>query len=333
MINSVSKIIKKFDLTKEEAYQLANSMVNKEIDDDIIALALKSLAEKGETENEILGFVDAFKERMIKIEYNDGDFIDVCGMGGDKSNTFNVSTATALILAAYGVKVAKHGNRAVSSSSGSSDVLAELGVPIFNEKDKILSMLDKTNFVFLFAPYFHPAFKNVAEVRKKLAIKTIFNMLGPLLNPMQPKKQLIGTPAFVFLEKIFSAASQIDYEKIAVINEADQFDEVVLQDEVRAYIKNHLVDKLKFLPEYFIANPINLDKIKCNTPKESAEIILSVIKDRVKSEAYDVIVANSSLVLYLLEGKKSLVEYIGDIKETIDSGKVYENLIKIQNFK
>lgn len=332
MIDIVSKAIKKIDLKVDEAYQLANLIVDKELKDNIIETVLISLAEKGESESEILGFVKAFKERMIKVKYDDNSVIDVCGMGGDKSNTFNISTATALVLAAYGIKVAKHGNRAVSSASGSSDVLNELGIPFFNEQDKIAKMLDETNFVFLFAPNFHPAFKNVAEIRKKIGRKTIFNMLGPLLNPIEPKMQLIGTPNYNNQSKIFNTVKELDYDIVSVLCENDKYDEVVLEDEVKVLVKNHSIHDLTFKPDYFNTESIDINKIKCNSPKESAEIILSVIKDKIKSPAYNVLVANSALALFLLEAKKSLEEYLVIIDELISSGKVYDQLQKIQNF-
>lgn len=332
MIETVSKAIKKIDLNVDEAYQLANLIVDKELKDNIIETVLLSLAEKGESESEILGFIKAFRERMIKINYDDNSVIDVCGMGGDKSNTFNISTTTALVIAAYGIKVAKHGNRAVSSTSGSSDVLAELGVPFFSDQDKIKKMLDETNFAFLFAPYFHPAFKNVAEIRKKIGRKTIFNMLGPLLNPIEPKKQMIGTPNYDNQNKIFNTVKELDYDIVSVICENDKYDEVVLENVVKVLVKNHSVHDLSFKPDYFNTESIDINQIKCNSPKESAQIILSVIKDRIKSPAYNVVIANSALTLFLLEAKKSLNEYLLIVDELISSGKVYEQLEKIQNF-
>ena len=185
----IEKVIDKENLTIKEAYDAMDKIMSGEVNPSQLAGFLIALKSKGETAEEIGGFANAMRNKSIKLDVEGENIIDVCGTGGDYSGTFNISTTTAFIVAGAGIKVAKHGNRSISSNSGSADVLSELGININLNAEQSQRALTKVGISFLFAPNFHPAMKYAAPVRKELGIKTVFNLLGPLTNPANTKKQ------------------------------------------------------------------------------------------------------------------------------------------------
>ena len=192
LINFLEKLIRYEDLTEPEAYCLISMIMDGKLTNAEIAGILTALIMKGETSDEIIGFSRGMKERALKINADSRSLIDVCGTGADNSNSFNISTLTSFVLAGAGLKVVKHGNRSISSKCGSADLITALGIRIELNQDEVLHSLNETNFAFLFAPAFHPSMKIVAPVRKELAIKTIFNIMGPLTNPAEPHFQIVG---------------------------------------------------------------------------------------------------------------------------------------------
>ncbi|MDP2668032.1 MAG: anthranilate phosphoribosyltransferase, partial [Nitrosopumilaceae archaeon] len=216
-----------------------NDILGGKISDEDTASFLKNLAIKGETDDELLAMLDVMQKFATRISPKcKTTLIDVCGTGGDNMMTFNISTAVAFVAAGAGVKVAKHGNKSISSKCGSADVLQQLGININLNKDQAEDALEKVGITFLFAPLYHPAMKYAAQVRKELGIKTVFNMLGPLTNPAGVKKQIIGTFSIKAAKVMSEAAKYLGHEKVCFICCNNKFDEIHLGDETSVFEYN-----------------------------------------------------------------------------------------------
>jgi anthranilate phosphoribosyltransferase len=265
-----------------------------------------------------------FRQRMKKINF-DGEAIDVCGTGGDGINSLNISTAVCFVLASAGVKVAKHGNRAVSSKSGSSDLLQEIGVKINCSNDEILESLEKHNLAFLFAPNFHPAFGHVAQARKNLGVKTIFNYLGPLLNPLQVKKQIIGVSNIKisrFMPQIFLA---LGGNKCFSVHGLDGMDEVSISANSlickTANINQEkpiesIISEEIFNPEDFGFKKKDIAEVKGGNIKYNAKKLLGLFSGE-KGAYHDIVVLNSAFGFLVADKVSNLLEGIELAKETL----------------
>ena len=225
MIESIKKVVKKENLNEKEAFEIMLELMKGNLDDIQIAALLVGLRSKGETVDEITGFAKAMRQTMIELDLN-FPAIDMCGTGGDYSGTFNISTASSIVVAGAGIKVAKHGNRSMTSKSGSADVLEALNVDINKSNENCIRSLEKNNICFMFAPNFHPAVKNAMNVRSKLKIKTVFNILGPLCNPANVKNQAMG----VFDSSLTKIQAQVlknlGSKNVMVFNGDDGLDEL-----------------------------------------------------------------------------------------------------------
>ena len=228
MKEQLEKVLEGNSLSFNEAYETMFSVMSGEENNSQIAALLTALKVKGETSEEIAGFAKAMQEKSIKIKCDDDNAIDVCGTGGDGSGTFNISTAVSFVLAGAGVKVAKHGNRSITSKSGSSDVLQELGINVQLAPALSEQSLNEIGIAFLFAPLYHPAMKYVAPIRRELGFRTAFNILGPLTNPAQTKRQMIGTFNDNASMLMSQAASLLDKEKVTFICTNNSYDEITL---------------------------------------------------------------------------------------------------------
>lgn len=275
---------------------------------------LTALATKGESVEEIVGFVTAMRELMVPIK-NNGVEIDVCGTGGDTKNTFNISTAVSIVVAAAEGNVAKHGNRAVSSSSGSADVLEELGVNINITPRQAEEVLQEVKIVFLFAPNFHPAMKYVVPVRRALGVRTVFNYLGPLLNPAGVKRQLIGVPTPEIAKKIAEVCSRLNYTHALIVSSEDGLDEISVSTTTHAYeVKNSQIKEPKIIdPREFGINRASSLFLRVGNVKESAKIIRGLLNGILinQSECEDVVALNAAYALYV-------AGVVGDVKEALE---------------
>ena len=274
------------------------------------------------------------RDKSLKITSRHKNTIDVCGTGGDGSNTFNISTAASFVVAGAGVHVAKHGNRSVSSKSGSADVLTHLGININLSPDVTEQALNEIGIAFLFAPVYHPAMKYAAEVRRELGIKTIFNILGPLTNPAGTKKQLVGVFNNKTAKLMAEASFYLDMERIVFLSTENSLDEISLAGTTNVYEYN-LNSKLK---EYkidsraFGLSEIEPGKIKSDSTENNAKIFLSVLKEKVKDEAFSVVVANAAMALHVAGLSEDLVECKNIAEESILSGKAFEKFAALKNF-
>lgn len=330
----LEKVISKENLSFEEAYCAMDQIMSGSINTSQLSGFLIALKAKKETPEEIAGFVKAMRNKSIKVYTDTDNLIDVCGTGGDYSGTFNISTATAFVVAGAGARVAKHGNRSISSKCGSADVLMELGVNINLSADDTARALDKVGIAFLFAPNFHPAMKYAAVVRKELGIKTVFNLLGPLTNPAGTRKQLIGVFNKDASEVLSKAAMYLDMEKVCFINTADKFDEISLTEPtcVYEYTKNHADSFYQISNETFNYPEISIDELKGNTPMDNAAIILELFECRKRNSAFYVIAANAAMALYCAGFSDNLLDCSRAAEESILSGGALAKLNELKSF-
>ena len=307
------------DLTRNEAAAALETIVRDEASPTEVGGLLIGLRVKGETEEEILGFVETMEKYMVKVHLQNQDAIDVCGTGGDGKHSFNVSTTTAIVVAAEGVSVAKHGNRSVSGRTGSADLLQELGVKIDLNADKVKQCVDEIGIGFFFAPLFHPAMKNVALHRKNLGLRTVFNMLGPLLNAARVKRQLIGAYDSETAKKLAVVLKMRGYTKACTVHSLDGF------DEVSPFSQNDIFEVNKNLNEiktYRFEKPygkFGLDEITGDDQRKNAGITLSVLAGE-KNAAREMVVLNSGFAFYVAGKTNTVEDGILLAEDVLDSG-------------
>ncbi len=269
------------------------------------------------TVEELAGFRDALLELCVQVSLSGHLMVDVCGTGGDGKDTFNISTITAFIVAGAGYKVAKHGNYSVSSSCGSSNVLEYFGHQFTNDSDKLNKQLDAAGICFLHAPMFHPAMKTVAPIRRDLGIKTFFNMLGPLVNPVQPHHQLVGVFSLE-LARMYHYLLQHEGIQYAVIHDLNGYDEVSLTGRVKVYTNSSetILDPLQLSERTF--NPSDL--FGGNTVKEASEIFLSILENRGTPAQTAVALANAAMAIQRFDPEKSYASARMEAGEALESG-------------
>lgn len=301
----LSKIVERKNLSFEEAYELYNQLV--EESPIRIAAYLSALQTKGFTAEELAGFAKAMRDKALKVNF--GEVCDTCGTGGDKALTINVSTASAIILSLFR-KVAKHGNRSITSKSGSANVLEAFGVKIDLKPEEAKEVLDRTNFTFLFAPLYNDSLGRVMGVRRELGIRTIFNVLGPLANPANPSYQLVGVFSEDLVEKVAEALKILGVKRGIVVH-GSGLDEVSPKNETVVAEVNREIEIYKLKPEDFGVKRAKI--VPCFSPEESAKRIAAVLSGRGLEEDRTFILVNASLALYSTE--------FGELDECVEAVK------------
>ncbi|HVO73989.1 MAG TPA: anthranilate phosphoribosyltransferase [Ignavibacteriaceae bacterium] len=330
----LERIVAKENLSFNESFALMSAIMSGGVNNSHLAGLLIALKSKGETPEEVAGFAKAMRDKGIKINCTDENAIDVCGTGGDGSGSFNISTATAFAAAGAGVKVAKHGNRSISSKCGSADVLQELGININLSPEQSEQALNQIGIAFLFAPLYHPAMKYAATVRKELGIKTVFNMLGPLTNPAGVKKQIIGTFSSAAAKTMSEAAKFLELDKVCFLCSNDRYDEIYLGDSTIIYEYN----KYSEIKSYNISNEtfdyplISEQQIAGDTPEINARIILEVFENKTRNGAFHTIAANTALALFCAGMSNDLNECKKAAEESIFSGAALNKLNELREF-
>ncbi len=324
----LNKLSEKKDLTQKEAAFLIDEIAQGKLRPTQVAALLTGLKVKGESVEEILGCIEGMRKNMEHL--NDLSLAtDIVGTGGDGAGTFNVSTATALVVAGAGVKVAKHGNRAASSRCGSADVLEELGVNINLTPPQAEEIFKKVGLVFLFAPLYHPAMKHIAPVRKELGFRTIFNFLGPFLNPAGVKRILLGVASLEVAQNLAKVASKLEYESLLMVVSEEGVDEITLSAKTTAFeIKGTKVKKFEISPEELGFEKSELNKILGGDASQNAEIIKGILKGE-KGPFRETVVLNSAFGLIVSGKAKDIKEGISMAEKSIDSGnaqRVLDNL-------
>ncbi len=326
---AISLIIQDISLSESEMAECMTEIMEGKATDAQIASFLTALRIKGETVEEITGAARIMREKATKIKAPDG-VIDTCGTGGDMSGTFNISTTTAIVVAASGIPVAKHGNRSVSSQSGSADVLEALGVNIELPPGKVEKCLFETNFGFLFAPLFHPAMKFAIGPRREIGIRTVFNILGPLTNPANAKRQILGVFADKLTEPLASVLGILGAVDAMVVHGEDGLDEITVCDGTRvSRYKNGSVETSYITPEDFGFKRADCRELTGGDKKENADITLAVLNGE-KGPRRDIVLMNSAAAI-VVSGLAQDFKTAKDIaEETIDSKKALQKLEEIK---
>ncbi|MCL5024177.1 MAG: anthranilate phosphoribosyltransferase [Nitrospirae bacterium] len=294
---------------------------------------LTALRIKGETVEEITGAARIMREKVTPIAAPEG-VLDTCGTGGDMSHTFNISTCTAIVSAAAGVPVAKHGNRSVSSRSGSADVLEALGVKIDLPPEKVEKCLFETGFGFLFAPLFHPAMKYAIGPRREIGIRTVFNILGPLTNPAGAKKQILGVFAGRLTDTLAQVLRNLGSEDIMVVHGEDGLDEITISDGTRiSRYKGGEVETFYVTPENFGVDRADVESLQGGDKEENAKILLSVLKGE-RGPRRDIVLMNAAAALVVAGRARGFEDAMLIAADAIDSGdslRKLEEIIRVCN--
>ncbi|MDO8427545.1 MAG: anthranilate phosphoribosyltransferase [Deltaproteobacteria bacterium] len=327
---AISSIIKGTDLTEPEMIEVMNEVMTGAATPAQIGSFITALRMKGETVAEITGAARVMREKATKIDCKGKEVIDTCGTGGDDSMTFNISTAAALVTAGCGITVAKHGNRSISSRSGSADVLRALGVNIEAEVSKVEECIDEAGIGFLFAPMLHGAMKYAAPVRRELGIRSIFNLLGPLTNPAGAKRQIIGVydPALtdILAKVLFNLGSVHAF----IVRGEDGLDEITLTGPTKVTeLKDGNIKTYHIKPEDFGFSRCGPMDLKGGEPELNAEIILGLLNGK-KGPARDVVLLNSAAAITAAGKANSLDEGIAMAHGSIDSGSALDRLERLK---
>ena len=325
---AIAKVVERIDLEEDEMSEVIETMMEGEATPSQISSFLVALRMKGEAVSEITGAAKVMLDKAERLNSSHDVIVDLCGTGGDSQGTFNVSTAASFVVAGAGVPVAKHGNRSVSSYVGSADVLEELGVDINHSKELAERILDEAGIVFLFAPLYHPAMKNVAGPRKEIGIRTIFNILGPIVNPAGVKHQVIGVYSEVLLDPVVKVLRNLGHKSAMVVHGTDSLDEITVTGKtVVAELKDGMVKKYNFDPSELGFKKRNVSELRGGrTARENADIILSILNGEEKEAKRDIVLLNAAAAIYVSETSPDMSESLERALESLDSGKAMAKL-------
>lgn len=322
---AILKLAKKQDLTANEAKICMNEIMDGQASDVQMSSYLTALSLKGETIEEITGSAAGMREHCIKL-LNDEDVLEIVGTGGDGSNSFNISTTSSIVIAASGVKVAKHGNRAASSKCGAADVLEALGIKIDVSPKKSATILNKINICFLFAQNYHIAMKYVAPVRRELGIRTVFNILGPLTNPAGANMQVMGVYEEALVEPLAEVLSNLGVKRAMVVYGQDGLDEISLSAPTTVCeVKDGNYTSYTITPEQFSMTRCQKDDLIGGSPEYNAKITRDILRG-VKGPKRDAVLLNAGAAIYIAGRTKTMQEGIDLAAQLIDEGKALTKL-------
>lgn len=320
---AIKKIVNKGDLTYDEAYQVMNEIMDgatTQVQNAAFLAALSTKSARAETIDEISGCATAMRAHALKVDHN-MDVLEIVGTGGDGAQSFNISTVSAFVLAAGGVKVAKHGNRAASSKCGTADCLEALGINIVQEPEKAVELLQKAGMCFFFAQKYHASMKYVGPIRKELGIRTVFNILGPLTNPGHPTMQLLGVYDEYLLEPLAKVLTSLGVKRGLVVYGQDKLDEISLSAPTSVCeIDNGKYKTYEIKPEDFGLTRCTREDLRGGEPAENAQIAISILKGE-KGPRRDTVLLNAGAGLYIAGKASSIADGIRLAGELIDSGK------------
>ncbi|HHV62778.1 MAG TPA: anthranilate phosphoribosyltransferase [Firmicutes bacterium] len=328
----IAKAASRQNLSVEEAEAAMNEVMSGLATPAQIAGYLTALKVKGETCEEITGSARAMRSKAVKVKTKHPTVIDTCGTGGDGARTFNISTAAAFVLAGGGVPVAKHGNRSVSSMSGSADVLEALGININLSPEQVGLCMDETGFGFLFAPHLHTAMKHAIGPRRELGIPTIFNILGPLTNPASAQCQVVGVFSEGLVETIARVLANLGVRSALVVHGLDGLDEISISAGTRvAHLADGNIRSYYIEPEDFDLPRASLDDVRGGTPSENAAIIMDVLGGA-RGPRRDIVLLNAAAAFVAAGAARDIGEGIGLAREAIDSGRAMEKVEEVRRF-
>ncbi|MEQ8534678.1 MAG: anthranilate phosphoribosyltransferase [Imperialibacter sp.] len=308
-------------LTKERAREILVNLAKGEYNPSQMAAFLTVFMMRSITVEELEGFRDAMLDLCVALDLKKYDAIDLCGTGGDGKDTFNISTLASFVVAGAGQNVAKHGNNGVSSICGSSNLLAYFGYEFTNDKDKIEKSIAESGICFLHAPLFHPAMKNIAPIRKELGVKTFFNMLGPMVNPAFPDKQLVGVFSLE-LARLYGYLYQRSGKEFVILHSLDGYDEVSLTGGFKMITNQG--EKVLYPGDLGLSTVKAIELKGGETIDESAAIFLKVIKGEGTRAQTEAVLANAGLALYVGKQLSSVKEGVQMAKESLESGRAFQ---------
>lgn len=328
------KLGRREDLTTDEAADAMDAVMEGRATPVQVSALLMGLAMKGARAGEIAGLARAMRDHAVRLPVEPGDAIDLCGTGGDRSGTFNISSIAAIVVSACGVRVAKHGNRGVSSRCGSADLFEALGVNILAPPAGVSACIDHAGIGFLFAPLFHPAMKHAAPVRRELKVPTAFNLLGPLTNPARPKRQLLGVPRSEFTELVAKALVSLGSDRAWVVHGAGGLDELSTTGYSKvSECSEGRVRTFYVHPRDFGLPESGLDSLAGGTPEENAAVAMRVLTGE-PGPARDVTLMNAGAALFVAGRAPSLADSVELAAEAIDSGRALralETMARVSN--
>jgi anthranilate phosphoribosyltransferase len=325
----IQKLIEKTNLSYDESTQIMKEVMSGEATNAQTAAFLTALRMKGESVEELIAFATVMKSHCRQIHpHVHTRLVDTCGTGGDKIKTFNVSTTTAFVIAGADIAVAKHGNRAVTSKSGSADVLELLGLNLNMTPEAVQDAIEKVGIGFMFAPAFHPAMKFAAQPRKEIGIRTVFNILGPLTNPASANSQLLGIFDPKLVTSLANALSKLGCEEAMVVHGLDGLDEIsTVGKSAIAWLKNSQVTELETSPKFFGVKKAEIADLKVSTPEESAETIFKILKgNNLNDPKAEMVLVNSAAGIIVGGKAEDFKEGMQAAKESIESGAAYGKL-------
>jgi anthranilate phosphoribosyltransferase len=316
----LNQLIEGETLTRHEARIVMDDIMNGNATPSQISSFLSVLRFRGETVEELIGFVESMRSHATPLEHSE-DVLDTCGTGGDGAKTFNISTTVAIILASMGVKVAKHGNRAMSSKSGSADVLEALGIPVQSTPDEALHALHTHNLCFLFAPLYHASMKYAAGPRKELGFRTVFNILGPLANPANTKRQLLGVYDFEHARKMALALKELGVKRTLLVTGEGGLDELSITGPSQLLkVEGESVEEFTLSPEDVGLTKGTLGDIQVSSIEESARLIQEVLNGTANRSAMGIVLLNTGAALYVAGKTESIKDGVRLAREAIESG-------------
>ncbi|MFC3389255.1 anthranilate phosphoribosyltransferase [Salinicoccus sesuvii] len=323
----LAKLSERADLKFEEMQDAVSILLTESVTDSEVAAFLMGLKAKGETVDEIAALVEVLRTHAMPIHRYLEGVMDNCGTGGDGSNSFNISTTSAFVLAGAGVKVAKHGNRSVTSRTGSSDVLSEVGVSLSFNPEDIDLLLDTNGIAFLFAPHAHPKIKQVMKVRNDLKVPTIFNLIGPLINPVKLDYQFLGVYKADKVEMMAHVLKRLGRKRAVVINGAGSMDEASLLGENHmTLLDNGRITNMTFTPESVGLPRYAIEEITGGDSRENAEILTNVLSGEATPAQRDTVLLNAGIGLFSAGVAETIREGIEKARESIDSGRALSKL-------
>ena len=327
--DALAKLADRIDLSAQEAETVLCEVMDGSATSAQIAAYLMGLRQKGETVDEIVGSARAMRSRAVRISVGASIVVDTCGTGGDGANTFNISTTAAFVVAGAGITVAKHGNRSVSSRSGSADVLSALGVKIELERERVADCIDEVGIGFLFAPHYHSAMKHCAVPRQEMGIRTILNVLGPLTNPAGATHQVLGVYEAQKTEILGRVLMELGSQHCFVIHGMDGLDEMTLSDRTKVSEgKGGVVSSYFIAPEEFDLWRVPRKEFAGGSPEDNARIVKEILQGR-KGSKRDIVCLNAAPAMVAGQKAKTLKEGFRMAQQTIDSGAAAEKLDRL----
>ncbi len=328
---AIQTLVSGGSLTVEEAASVMEEIMQGEATSAQFGAFVTALRLKGETVDEITGLAKTMRAKAVPVTITE-PVVDTCGTGGDGSHTFNISTAAAFVAAGAGLKVAKHGNRAMSSQCGSADVLEALGVKIDLNAEQVQRCLQEVGIGFMFAPVFHPAMKYASPLRREIGIRTVFNILGPLTNPAGAKAQVLGVADGSLLEKLALVLQSLGCHHALVVHGEDGLDEITVNERTQVCeLKDGHIESYSISPEDFGLSRASLDNVEGGSADENAALLYRILAGA-PGPRRDVVLMNAAAVLLAGEKARTLQQGMALAREAIDSGKALEKLERLIEF-